>query len=88
MHVQKNLLPYKSFQGRLCAHCKVALLLVLLQLLLLVLRRPASKNAVVHIILGMWMDGWGMELSETLHVQERRSVRLSQFSQEVKLIGI
>ncbi len=46
------------------------------------------KNAVVHIILGMWMDGWGMELSETLHVQERRSVRLSQFSQEVKLIGI
>jgi len=27
------------------------------------------ENAVVHIILGMWMDGWGMELSETIHVR-------------------
>ena len=44
------------------------------------------QNAVVHIILGMWMDGWGMELSETLHVQEHESARLSKFSQEVELI--
>ena len=44
------------------------------------------NNAVVHIILGMWMDGWGMELSETLHVRERDCVRLSNFPQHVHKI--
>ena len=44
------------------------------------------ENSVVHIILGMWMDGWGMELSETVHVQKRSSTRLSKFSQKVQLI--
>ena len=44
------------------------------------------ENAVVHIILGMWMDGWGMELSETLHVTKNSCSRLSNFSQEVQLI--
>ena len=44
------------------------------------------ENAVVHIILGMWMDGWGMELSETLHVKKRNCVRLSKLSQDVQLI--
>ena len=44
------------------------------------------EDAVVHIILGMWMDGWGMELSETVHVQRQSSSRLSKFSQEVQLI--
>jgi len=41
------------------------------------------ENAVVHIILGMWMDGWGMELSETLHVQRGRCARLANFPQSV-----
>ena len=45
------------------------------------------ENAVVHIILGMWMDGWGMELSETLHVRAKDCVKLSNFSQEVPLIS-
>ena len=53
--------------------------------------RPAEptivpKNAVVHIILGMWMDGWGMELSETLHVREKDCVRLSAFPQHVHVV--
>ena len=45
------------------------------------------EDAVVHIILGMWMDGWGMELSETIHVQRQSSSRLSKFPQEVQLIN-
>ena len=54
--------------------------------------RPAEptivpKNAVVHIILGMWMDGWGMELSETLHVREKDCVRLSAFPQNVHVVS-
>lgn len=54
--------------------------------------RPAEptivpENAVVHIILGMWMDGWGMELSETLHVREKDCVRLSSFPQHVHMVS-
>ena len=44
---------------------------------------PLPENAVVHIILGMWMDGWGMELSETIHVRENDAVCLTQFAREV-----
>ena len=44
------------------------------------------ENAVVHIILGMWMDGWGMELSETIHVRERDAVCLTNFPREVALL--
>ena len=29
---------------------------------------PIPADAVIHVMLGMWMDGWGMELSETVHV--------------------
>ncbi len=45
------------------------------------------ENAVVHIILGMWMEGWGMELSETLHVRRHDCVALSNFSWDVPLLG-
>ncbi len=44
------------------------------------------ENAVVHIILGMWMDGWGMELSETIHVREKDAVCLTQFPRDVHVI--
>lgn len=44
------------------------------------------ENAVVHIILGMWMDGWGMELSETIHVREADAVCLTQFPRDVHVI--
>ena len=45
------------------------------------------ENAVVHIILGMWMEGWGMELSETLHVRNKDCVPLSNFPWEIPLIN-
>ena len=45
------------------------------------------EDAVVHVILGMWMDDWGMELSETLHVQRDRCVRLCDFPQHVHVVG-
>lgn len=54
--------------------------------------RPFEKtivpeNAVVHIILGMWMDDWGMELSETLHVQKKSCSRLANFPQAVHVVS-
>ncbi len=45
------------------------------------------ENAVVHIILGMWMDGWGMELSETIHVRANDAVCLTQFPRDVHVIS-
>ena len=44
------------------------------------------ENAVVHIILGMWMDGWGMELSETLHVTKTGCAKLTNFPQSIHLV--
>ncbi|MEM7173058.1 MAG: Xaa-Pro peptidase family protein [Pseudomonadota bacterium] len=46
------------------------------------------KDAVVHIILGMWMAGWGMELSETIHVRAKDAVCLTQFPRAVEVIGL
>lgn len=46
------------------------------------------ENAVVHIILGMWMDGWGMELSETIHVRNKDAICLTQFSRDVHIIDV
>ena len=47
---------------------------------------PLPENAVVHIILGMWMEGWGMELSETIHVREHDAICLTQFPRDVHII--
>ena len=44
------------------------------------------EDAVVHVILGMWMDDWGMELSETLHVRRNDCVRMCDFPQHVHLV--
>ncbi len=49
---------------------------------------PLPENAVVHIILGMWMEGWGMELSETIHVRENDAVCLTQFPRDVHVIDV
>ena len=49
-------------------------------------KTTVPKDSVVHIILGMWMQGWGMELSETLHVRETDCVKLSNFPQEIHLV--
>lgn len=37
----------------------------------------------VHCILGMWMDGWGMEVSETILVTERGCACLTDFPRDV-----
>lgn len=47
---------------------------------------PLPENAVVHIILGMWMDGWGMELSETIHVRANDAICLTRFPREVAVL--
>ena len=47
---------------------------------------PVPENAIVHVILGMWMDDWGMELSETLHVRGNGCVRLCDFPQHVHVV--
>ena len=44
------------------------------------------EDAVVHVILGMWMDDWGMELSETLHVRSGDCERLCAFPQHVHVV--
>ncbi|MGB0852913.1 MAG: M24 family metallopeptidase [Pikeienuella sp.] len=49
-------------------------------------RTPLPENAVVHIILGMWMDGWGMELSETIHVRAQDAVCLTDFPRDIHII--
>jgi len=47
---------------------------------------PVPDNAVVHVILGMWMDNWGMELSETIHVRGDRCERMCDFPQHVHVV--
>lgn len=44
------------------------------------------EDAVVHVILGMWMDDWGMELSETLHVHAGGCERMCDFPQHVHVV--
>ena len=44
---------------------------------------PIPENAVIHVILGMWMEDWGMELSETIHVRAADAVCLTDFPRAV-----
>jgi Xaa-Pro dipeptidase len=50
--------------------------------------RPGDRTVLepgntIHCILGMWMDGWGMEVSETMLVTERGCECLTQFPRDV-----
>jgi Xaa-Pro aminopeptidase len=50
--------------------------------------RPGDTTELVpgmtfHMIVGMWMDGWGFELSETFHVTEQGAECLSAFPREL-----
>ncbi|WP_119268540.1 M24 family metallopeptidase [Taklimakanibacter deserti] len=50
--------------------------------------RPGDKTVlepgnVVHCILGMWMEGWGIEVSETILVTERGNETLTKFPREI-----
>jgi len=51
-------------------------------------RTALPENAVVHIILGMWMEGWGMELSETIHVRQNDAICLTDFPRDVHIVDI
>ncbi|MFT4160136.1 M24 family metallopeptidase [Shinella sp.] len=42
--------------------------------------RPGN---VLHSILGMWMDGWGIEVSETILVTERGCETLTSFPRDI-----
>ena len=44
------------------------------------------ENSVIHVMLGMWMDGWGMELSETVHVKESGCECLTDFPRQVHVV--
>lgn len=40
-------------------------------------------NMTFHVILGMWMDGWGYELSETIRVDRSGAEVLTRFPREL-----
>jgi len=42
-----------------------------------------EKNMVLHVVLGMWMEGWGLELSETLAIQERNCEPITNFPRDL-----
>ena len=44
------------------------------------------ENAVVHVILGMWMADWGMEVSETIHVAPSGARCLTRFPRAVHVV--
>ncbi|MDX3973733.1 M24 family metallopeptidase [Shinella sp.] len=50
--------------------------------------RPGDKTVlqpgnVLHSILGMWMDGWGIEVSETILVTESGNETLTRFPRDI-----
>ena len=45
-----------------------------------------EKNMVIHVMLGMWLDDWGMEMSETVAVTASGSECLTQFPRNVHVI--
>lgn len=50
--------------------------------------RPGDRSVlqpgnVLHSILGMWMDGWGIEVSETILVTERGCETLTNFPRDI-----
>ncbi|MGE0239947.1 MAG: M24 family metallopeptidase [Parvibaculaceae bacterium] len=50
--------------------------------------RPGDKTElqpgnVVHCILGMWMEGWGIEVSETILVTDKGNETLTKFPREI-----
>jgi Xaa-Pro aminopeptidase len=45
-----------------------------------------EQNMVVHVMLGMWLDDWGMEMSETVAVTHLGAECLTQFPREVHVV--
>jgi Xaa-Pro dipeptidase len=46
-----------------------------------------EANMTLHVMLGMWMDGWGMELSETTVVTETGVECLTNFDRSVHVVS-
>jgi ectoine hydrolase len=46
-------------------------------------RSVLEPGNVLHAILGMWMDGWGIEVSETILVTERQNETLTDFPRDL-----
>ena len=44
------------------------------------------EDATVHIILGMWMQDWGLELSETIHVKAGGAQCLTTYPRDLHVI--
>ena len=42
-----------------------------------------EPNMTFHLMLGMWMDGWGFEMSETFRVTETGSESLTRFPRQL-----
>ena len=45
-----------------------------------------KQNMTIHVMLGMWMDDWGMELSETVVVTDTGVECLTNFPRDVHVI--
>lgn len=45
-----------------------------------------EQNMVLHVMLGMWLDDWGMEMSETVAVTDTGSECLTQFPRDVHVV--
>ncbi|HYM99172.1 MAG TPA: M24 family metallopeptidase, partial [Aestuariivirgaceae bacterium] len=50
--------------------------------------RPGDRtilvpNNTIHCILGMWMEGWGLEISETILVTDRGAECLTNFPRDI-----
>lgn len=48
-------------------------------------RTPLEPNMAFHMILGMWMEGWGLELSETFRVTDGGAECLCSFPRELAI---
>ena len=46
-------------------------------------QRLLPENAVIHVILGMWMDDWGVEISEAFVVTEQGAEPLASFPRQL-----
>ena len=45
-----------------------------------------EQNMVLHVMLGMWLDDWGMEMSETVAVTQSGAECLTRFPRNVQVI--
>lgn len=46
-------------------------------------RTALAANNTLHLMLGMWMDGWGMEMSETVLVTDHGAECLTRFPRDL-----